>query len=57
MTNYYFVENGYYKITKNIEAENKEKAIKEYEEWLDYAYYSGDINLESSDREVFEDDD
>lgn len=57
MTNYYFVENGYYKITKNIEAENKEKAIKEYEEWLDYACYSGDINLESSDREVFESDD
>lgn len=57
MTNYYFVENGYYKITKNIEAENKEKAIKEYEEWLDYACYSGDINLESSDREVFESED
>lgn len=57
MTNYYFVENGYYKITKNIEAKNKEKAIKEYEEWLDYACYSGDINLESSDREVFESDD
>lgn len=57
MTNYYFVENGYYKITKNIEAKNKEKAIKEYKEWLDYAYYSGDINLESSDREVFESDD
>lgn len=57
MTNYYIVENGYYKITRNIEAENKEKAIKEYEKWLDYACYSGDINLESSDREVFESDD
>lgn len=54
MTNYYFEESGYYKITKNIEADNKEEATKRYEEWLDDEFYSGYIDLESNDREVTE---
>lgn len=54
MTNYYFEESGYYKITKNIEADSKERAIKDYEDWLDDEFYSGYIDLESNDREVTE---
>lgn len=57
MTNYYIEESGYYKITKNIEANSEEEAIQRYEEWLDDEFYSGYIDLESSDREVFEGDD
>lgn len=54
MKNYYFEESGYYKIRKIIEAGSKEKAIKEYEDWLDYKIYGGDIDLESGDREITE---
>lgn len=54
MTNYYIEESGYYKITKDIEADNKEEAIVRYEEWLDNEFYSGYIDLESNDREVTE---
>lgn len=57
MKNYYIVENGYYKISKKIEAKNKEEAIKKYKEWLDDEFYSEYINLESNDTEVIETDD
>ena len=57
MTNYYFEESGYYKIIKNMEANNKEEAIERYEEWLDEEFYSGYIDLESNDRKVTEADD
>lgn len=54
MTNYYFEESGYYKIRKNIEAENKEEAIQRYEEWVDDEFYTGYIDLESEDRDITE---
>lgn len=52
MTNYYFEESGYYKIRKNIEAENIEKAIKEYEKWIDDEFCVEYIDLESEDRDI-----
>lgn len=49
---YYFEESGYYKIRKDIIAENKEKAIQKYEEWLDDEFYKRHIDLESEDIEI-----
>lgn len=52
MTIYYFEESGYYKIRKNIVAENVEEAIEEYEKWVDDEFCTGDIDLESEDRDI-----
>lgn len=54
MKNYYFEESGHYKIRKYIDADNKEGAIEDYEDWLNEEFYSGYIELESKDREVTE---
>ena len=54
MKNYYFEESGYYKIRKNIEAENKEKAIQKYEKWIDSEFYIKCVDLESEDIEITE---
>lgn len=52
MKKFLIEESGYYKVSKIISAKNEGKAIKEYEDWLNYKLYSGDIDLDRDDREV-----
>ena len=52
ITDYIFEESGYYKIRKVIKSDDIEKAIKEYEEWVDTEFCTGYIDLESEDRDI-----
>ena len=54
MKKFLIEESGYYKVNKYISAKNEEEAIKEYEDWLNYEFYSGYIDLDRDDREITE---